>query len=122
MREETRRKLDSLRAGERRTRFMLIAAGAAAVAAVGAMVAQPPGAKTEIEAVVLTARIDHEWDTGKRYMAIESRLKNGKTVLAYSDQMLAPRPGAHIILIEQASWIGFHSYTWDGRTIEQPTP
>jgi hypothetical protein len=115
MREETRRRLDRLDAGARRTKWAAIGVGLATVIGLAFVAFQAPTVR-EIDAIVRFARIQHNTDTGQPYTTLELELANGKVVQGLSvAPSLPPRPGARIIVSERQYWLGFHSYYWEGK-------
>jgi hypothetical protein len=114
VRDETRRKLDRLLQSERWLRWLAVAVGAALLIVLAAWIIPREG--HPIDAVVKVAVVDNDPNDGQRRMWIEGRLENGKYVRARGFNTMPPTPGAKIVLTERVTWLGHHTYEWDGQT------
>ena len=113
MREDTKRKLDALARGERRSLWLAAGFGAAATIAFAYWVI-PPGETHQVRATVQQAFVGTDTLTGQRQMSIRAQLDNGKIIGASGYWAILPERGSKIVLTEHEGRLGFHDYSWHG--------
>lgn len=124
MRDDTKRKLDELAAGDRSLDHKTIFLGAALCILFGLLFIAYK--TTTAERIVIGKVARAVWlineDSGIRYPDIQVTLDEGRLVLAGSLEPKLPNVGARVVLREKSKLIGFHSYSWEGKfeAVENP--
>jgi hypothetical protein len=115
VRTDTQSKLDAILRRQRLGRAAAIVLALVIGAGIFYIQSQPNRSERELEAVVVKAFID-ETPEGKRFPHIEGQLAAGKIVVVAGHASVPPAPGTRLVVRERVTWLGFHSYEWNGET------
>ncbi|NOT72512.1 MAG: hypothetical protein HOP09_14930 [Hyphomicrobium sp.] len=124
MRDDTKRKLDELAAGDRSFTRITMLLGAVLCVAVGVFITSWKTITAERLVAGNVTRsiwlINHK--TGMRYPDIEVALDEGRLVRVGTLEPKLPDIRARVVLREKSKLIGFHSYSWEGKfeAVENP--
>ena len=121
MRDETRKKLDVLRKEDRRALVVVVLV--TLLACTGYLTwTLPFGPPREATGIVRNRWTVTKEEMLKQSIKLEVLLDDGRYAIATATYRNLPEIGSRVLLRDQANWLGYHHYYWDGLVPQPPAP